>query len=80
MSVCYAPVPPEPSPWELQEYENFSCDEKEEDGSDDDIASETLYSDTDYDSENEPNVKKKPVGIPTGLYKNILQEEEYFSE
>jgi hypothetical protein len=87
MSLILAPVPPEPLPWEQQDYEdNISGDEDEEDDISED--SYATHSDIDgYDSEDSNSVKsfiikrysnKKPEPVP--YYKSILQEEEYFSE
>lgn len=87
MSLILAPVPPEPLPWEQQDYEdNISGDEDEEDNISE--HSYATHSDIDgYDSEDSKSVKsfiikrysnKKTEPVP--YYKSILQEEEYFSE
>ena len=86
MSLVLAPVPPEPLPWENQDYEdNISGDEVD----DDDESSELsfmMHSDTEgYESEESMSsrsfrIKKKKSPEPVPYYKSILQEEEYFSE
>ena len=87
MSLVLAPVPPEPLPWENQDYEdNISGDE-----ADDDESSEMSFmmnSDTEgYESEDSMSVRSFRIrktapkaSEPVPYYKSILQEEEYFSE
>ena len=77
MSIVGAPVPPEPLPWENNDYED-NLEQSDSDTEDYSIASETEY-DSDTYIEKQSVVKKRKV-IPVPYYKTILQEEEYFSE
>jgi len=84
MSLQLAPVPPEPLPWENNEYEDNVDIESE-----DETMSERSYSTLEgYESEDSVktswtfNIKarKSKKTEPVPYYKSILQEEEYFSE
>ena len=84
MSLSLAPVPPEPLPWENNEYEDNVDIESE-----DETMSERSYSTLEgYESEDSVktswtfNIKarKSKTIEPVPYFKSILQEEEYFSE
>jgi hypothetical protein len=81
-----APVPPEPLPWDNNDYEdNVDTDND----SDDETLSERSYSTFEgYESEDSVKtswtfnlkLRKSKTTEPVPYYKSILQEEEYFSE
>lgn len=85
MSVAFAPVPPPPEPWDnteeyqdnisecSDEYEEVSCVSSDTEDTESDISIDDML----------PRFRmrnKKTVAAPSPYYKNILQEENYFSE
>lgn len=83
MSLVGAPLPPEPLPWENVDYEDNLSGDEESDV--DDEYSMTSETDLDYESDDTSSSfkivkKKRNEHTPVPYYKNILQEEEYFSE
>ena len=79
MSIVGAPLPPEPIPWENNEYEDNLEPSDSDDEQDDNysLASDTEYESDTY-SEKSLKIKKSKHIVP--YYRTILQEEEYFSE
>lgn len=75
----YAPIPPEPVPWEGNEYEELEAED-----SDPDSENEFDYeSDDSSETSSLKSFKKtlhRNINQVQGFFKSILQEEEYFSE
>lgn len=82
MSLIGAPLPPEPAPWENNDYEDNIEEDSEQEEEEYSVTSDTEY---DSDFSDKPVkfkiLRKSKVSCEiVPYYKNILQEEEYFSE